>query len=131
MSEYSYSTNEENYDGTYASIKAACDAAAADVGVGGHFWVGENVPPPQPEFRWDAEDWLEQVSCQDEYSIDAAVGWDQSTKVEREELEALVRPILAAWLDRHGNRPQFWMIEKPQKYYVAGKVGDVFEVEAL
>jgi hypothetical protein len=131
MSRYSYSTNEENYYGDFSTIREACDEAAASAGVGSHFWVGENVPPPDPENSFSISDWLEQVSCQDEYCGDWAAGWDKSTKEQRIELETAVREMVAAWLDRHDLRPKFFNIENPRRFYVAGKVGEVFEVEAL
>lgn len=130
-SKYSYNTDEGVYHGEYASKSAACDEAAAHVGVGGHFWVGECVDPPQPETLWRAEDWLEHVSVQDGYSGDWADGWDGSTKEQRKELEVEVQKVMAAWLDRHKLRPQFWNIQNPQRFYVAGKVGETYEIEAL
>lgn len=129
MPKYSYSTDQENYSGQFDTISAACDEAAAQVGEGRDFWVGENVEPPQPEVYFDAEWWLDHVSEQDEYSGDWASGWECSTKEQREELEREVRAVMAAWLDRHKLRPQFWNVKNAQRYFVAGKIGEVFEIE--
>lgn len=128
---FSVSTDEESYSGTFDSREAACDDAATLVGVGGSFWVGENVSPPLAEEMWKAEDWLEQVSCQDEYSHDCAADWDSSTKEQRTELEKEVRAVMAAWLGRHNLRPTFFLIERPQHFYVAGEQDGIFEVEAI
>jgi hypothetical protein len=115
---YSYSTDEELYCGEFATAELAV-AEAADSQPDGHrFWVGENVRPTQPETMWHAEDWLELVSVQDEYSCEWTEGWDESTYAQRAELETAVRTLMAEWLDRHGLRPRFWNITKPQAYMV-------------
>jgi hypothetical protein len=128
---YSYSTDRENYHGTFDSVEAAQDEAAGEADLGQHFWVGEQVDPPQPEIFWHPSEWLEQVSCQDEYSMDCAEGWDRSTKEQRAELEAEVQRVMAKWLDRHNLRPNFWLIEKSREFYVAGEVDGVYEIEAV
>lgn len=127
---YSYSTDEEIYHGTFDTIEQACDEAAGEVNIGSNFWVGEQSKP-SPESYWDADDWLEHVSCQDDFAGDWAENWDESTKEQREELQVEVRAVMAAWLKRHNLEPKFWNINKPRKFYVAGKVGEVYEIEAL
>lgn len=105
---FSYSFDEQEYNGAFATREEAiAEAEAEDNGI---FWTGENVPATAPEDWWEAEDWLEHVSCQDEYNGDHADGWDHSSKSQRAELESLVRPILAAWLDRHSLRPKFFNV---------------------
>jgi hypothetical protein len=80
------------------------------------FWVGRCVKPTQPEDFWRAEDWLEHVACQDEYSTDWAEGWDDGiTKGQMQELESAVRKIMGEWLDRHKLRPRFYGIEDAEK----------------
>lgn len=106
---FSYSHDGQTYHGSFDTREQAI-AEAIEEGQGDAFWTGENVPATSPEDWWQAEDWLEHVSCQDEYCGDHADGWDNSTKAQREELESLVRPIMAAWLDRHGLRPTFWSV---------------------
>ena len=108
---FSYSHDEENYHGEFATREEALAEGRASGRVDATVWTGRSVPPTQPEEWWEAEDWLELVSCQDSYSLDCADGWDESTKEQRRELESLVRPIMAAWLDRHGLRPRFWLVE--------------------
>lgn len=128
---YSFSRNEEIYEGTFDSLEAVCDEAAANLGVGATFWVGEQQSPMPPENLWDAELWLEHVACQDDYSGECAEDWGRATKMQRQELEDQIRPILAAWLDRHRLRPNFWTIANPRRFFVAQKVGEVYEIEAL
>lgn len=110
---YSYSFNEELFHGQFDTAE---EAVAEAINGERQFWVGENVPPTAPEDYWYAEDWLEHVACQDDYSGDFAEGFGVASKEELAELEAYVRPILAAWLERHGLRPTHWIIENPVKY---------------
>jgi hypothetical protein len=132
---YSYSTDEENFNGTFDTIEEACEEAAADVlmhgepGNTGYFWVGEIVPPAQPETYWYAEDWLECVSCDDEYGGEWADGWDESTDAQQKELEEEVRKVLSAWLDRHDLRPKFFNIGKVVMYHATVKADGGFELE--
>lgn len=79
------------------------------------FFVGKAVEPSKPEDFWDAENWLEHVSCQDEYMGDHAEDWDCSTKQQRQELEEQIRPVLAAWLERHSLRPDFFNVRELEK----------------
>lgn len=117
MPEYSYSTDGEHYHGTFASIEDALDEAfASSDDPNERIFVGECVAPTQPETYWDAADWLEHVSCQDEYSCDWSEDWGESTNEQRIELETEVRQVMAAWLDRHGLRPRFWSINNDKQY---------------
>ncbi|NCX94328.1 MAG: hypothetical protein EBX40_06610 [Gammaproteobacteria bacterium] len=75
-------------------------------------YIGECKRPPQPESIWEADDWLETVSCQDEYSIEVAEGWDRATKEQKEELETAVRNVMAEWLDKHDLRPKFYLVDE-------------------
>ena len=77
----------------------------------GPFWVGKREDPTQPEWFWNAEGWIDSVLDQDGYRGDWASFGDSVTKEQRKELEAEVRPILAAWLDRHGLRPTHFNID--------------------
>lgn len=111
MTKYSYSHDDEHFHGEYDTPEEAFAMSNEDSA-----YVGENVAPTQPEDFWRAYDWLEHVSCQDEYSMDAAEGWDDSTKEQLSELETEVRKVMAAWLDRHGLRPKFWIVENVKRY---------------
>ena len=109
-----YSFDGELYDSeefntaedVVAGVLAECDLLDGE-----SFSIGQCSPPIQPEDMWDAADWLEHVSVQDDYSGDWAEDWDRSTKEQREELEAEVRTVLAAWLDRHKLRPTHFTID--------------------
>lgn len=109
---FSYSRDESRFHGSFDTREEAVAEALDGYEEG---WVGENEPPPQPEYLWDAEDWLEHVSCQDEYGSDAAEGWDDSTKEQRAELEIEVRKVMAAWLDKYDLRPKFWTVVNTER----------------
>lgn len=108
-----YSLDEEHYEGDFATREEAI-AEGREAYPGDTIYVGKGTPPIQPEAAWDADDWLDCVSNLDDYCLDCADDWNRATKEQRDELEALVRPILAAWLDRHGLRPTFVLINKPE-----------------
>lgn len=122
MTKYSYSTDEERYHGQQDSIDDAVQEAFSCYGLceGDTIHIGANVAPPPPEDAFFANDWLEQVSCQDEYSGEWAEDWCGETKEQREELEAAVRKVMADWLDRHKLRPQFWNTEYIGRYTIEG-----------
>ncbi len=119
---FSYSFDEERFDGDYATREEALAEAVAEGSDRPCIWVGENVPPTQPEYRWHAEDWLEYVSCQDDYSGEWAEGWDDSTKEQRAELEDQVRQVMADWLDKHKLRPRHYTVTNIVEHDAAGKL---------
>ncbi len=99
-------------DSVYSDIPFERREDAIEEGVaiyeGRPFFIAQVERPPQPEDFFRAEDWLEQVSCQDDYMGDHAEDWDNSTKEDRDELTMEVQAVMAAWLDRHELRPTFW-----------------------
>lgn len=114
---FAVSTDEENFIGSYATIEEAVEEAANGYAYE-KFWIGECGPPTQPEELWYAEDWLEHVSCQDDYAGEWAEDWDGSTKEQREELEQGVRKVMAEWLDRHKLRPRHFNVVNIMEYHV-------------
>lgn len=104
------SLDGERYDHPfYASRDKAIAGGTAEYN-GEAFWIGLVFAPENAENFFDAEDWLENVACQDDYSGDHAEGWDMSTKEQRAELEKEVRAVMAAWLERHKLRPTFFNV---------------------
>lgn len=86
------------------------------------FYVGKMVKPTQPEFWFEASDWLEMVSCQDDYPGDWSTDWDRSTAAQRDELTQEVRAVLAAWLDRHNLRPVHFIVPESEEITVCDGV---------
>lgn len=109
---YAYSTQEDTgYVGGFETREEAIQAARED-GLDSVYYLGEERPPIAPENLFDPEDWLEKVSCHEDYSIEVADGWDDPvTKDQLEELQAEVSLVMAAWLDRHKLRPKFFLVE--------------------
>ena len=123
---FSYSTDAQNFIGEFDTIEdAKAEAIAYAKEYGYHkVWVGESVSPIQPEFCWEASDWLEQVSNGDDYLGDHAEDWDNSTPSQREELEVAVRKVMAEWLDRHSLRPKFFLVDNVEEIDVQpGEIG--------
>jgi len=114
-SAWAISSDSENYN--HADFKSKEEAIAEGlIFYGGEpFYVGELEEPTPPEDLFDCGDWLEHVSCQEDYEGDHAEGWDSSTKEQREELNQEVRQVLSAWLDRHNLRPSFWNIPNGER----------------
>jgi hypothetical protein len=118
LDRFAYSFNGENYTGGHTTREDAIAEAKAEADDHTRFYTGRCVPPQQPEDFWNAEDWLDHVSCQDEYGSDWADGWDDSTAAQRAELETEVRAVMAAWLDRHKLRPGFFTIDDEQEHEI-------------
>ncbi len=114
---YAFSTNSEHYHcHVLNSFREAIDEALKETGDGDFFYVGEVVKPTPPEDLWSVEDWIEHVSCQDDYSGDFADGWFNATKDQVEELEGFVKAIMTHWLDKHKLRPTHYNIPNSVKY---------------
>lgn len=111
---WAISGDSENYGSTTFATRDEAVAEGMAIYPDG-FYLGRIVAPTQPEDRWSADDWLEHVSVQDDYSGEHAEDWDISTEEQREELETEVRKVMAAWLDRHGLRPDFWNVDEVEE----------------
>lgn len=105
---FSYSSDEEYFEGQYETREEAIAVAGS---MYPRFWTGRNRHPVSPECFWTAKDWLYQVSVTEEYSLEQAEGWDESTTEQQKELEDIVRPIMLEWMRRHELLPKFWHVE--------------------
>lgn len=114
-SAWAISGDGENYGHLEFPTKEAAIAEGRECYRGEAFYVGEIEPPTPPEDWFESGDWLETVSCQEDYSGDHAEGWDISSKEQRDELNAEVRKVMADWLDRHNLRPAFWNIPNGER----------------
>lgn len=118
MSKYSFSTNEENYEGEYDTP----EDAALECLTGEHedfpkrCWTGRNVPAPAPESYFYIEDLIDHVSCQDCYIGDHADGWYFGTREQESEINEAVQKLIGEWLDRHSLRPMFYNVTEIQEW---------------
>lgn len=119
--EFCVSTDGEHYNSRFATEQEAIDEAVSwgvDV-----FYVGKPEKPSQPEEFWCVDDWISQVNEQDDYGGEYAEDWYDGSREQEKELDEQVRPVLAAWLDKHKLRPKHWIINSYTKYIVVeGKV---------
>lgn len=110
---WSISTNEELYHGTFDTVQDAIEEGKADGN--GVFWVGQCMAPAQPETlfdEWDVERWIERsVWEHDDYMGEWAEGSFDPSREQMEDLATDIRPVIAAWIDRHGLRPTHWNID--------------------
>lgn len=118
--QYAYSTDGEGYTGKYDSHEEALAEAQNDYPDCSTFWIGTIQPPPPPEDFWCAEDWIEHVCVQDEYCHEWAEGWCDASNSQFEELEAEIRPILAAWIKKNGFTPNHYTVTDSKMYEVEG-----------
>lgn len=110
---WALSTDEEMYHGTFDSMEEAIEEGNQyDVPT---FWIGQVVDPVQPEELFDrssVREWLEQsVYEHDDYLGEWAEGAVYPSDEQADELAAEIRPIIAAWLERHKLRPNHWNID--------------------
>ena len=118
------SSDGENYGHVTFPTKEDAIEEGEELYDGEPFHVGKLERPIQPEDFFDADDWLEHVSCQDDYAGEHCEDWDDSTPEQRVELTIEVRKVMAAWLDRHNLRPKFWNVPNPEYVEPNAKLSD-------
>lgn len=102
---YSYDGGEL-FQGAYDSPQEAAEASGRGLVV-----VGQYRDPVQPEEFVEASDIIDHVLCQDEYCGDWADGVLDCSPEQKDELTAALRTTVGTWLDRHGLRPEFGMVD--------------------
>ena len=116
---WSISRDEENYFGTFETYEQALAAAAEYESC----FVGQCVAPIAPEDLFDGDvlrGWIDHYVLQhDDYLGEWAQSAILATPAQHNELAAEMRPLIAAWLDRHGLRPTHWNID-PQSVRFVG-----------
>lgn len=115
---FSYSTDEENFTGDFASYEdAAREAFAEDDDLMAVF-VGENHHP-DPTKKIDGEAAIERIKewNEEEYFGDWAADWLDGVTVEQyKELDAMLGKAFGEWMDKHNLRPTFYSVEKVKKF---------------
>lgn len=115
---FSHSLDGEYYYHSFDTREEAIADATSAYEDHGRFYVGEIVPPRQPELFFHAESWMDHVSDQDDYGGEWAEDWNKSTGPQLAELDEKVRAVMSEWLDRHKLRPTFWNIGKTERFEI-------------
>lgn len=109
---WAISTDEERYHGEYDSKE---DAISEAMTYNKTCWVGQCVAPTPPEDLFNGysvERWIDNdVFDDDDYSGEWAEHAVSATREQMDQLAALIRPIIAGWLDFHKLRPTHWNID--------------------
>lgn len=100
----------------FSTLEGCKEAANDYFGCGVDIFIGEKTEPVQPEGCFSAYRWLEDVSDQEDYCIEAAEDWDNSTKEQRLELEKEVSEVMSKWLDKYKLRPKFFIVKNIIEY---------------
>lgn len=75
-------------------------------------WVGKIVSPSCPSLYIDANYILEHIACQDEYCVDWAENWPDSSKEQEAELTAEFQRVFLAWMEKHDLKPKFFNVDE-------------------
>ncbi len=108
---FAYSHDGETYYGQYETREAVIAAAQKD----GAAWIGECVTPDPASFI-DGGSVLERIVDDSDYYDNPAFGdWPNATKEQEADLTARLQAAFNEWMDAHGLRPTFYLIENPQR----------------
>lgn len=113
---YSYSYDEERYNGTFDTPEEAAQAGFNENDDAESVFVGTNIPPPQPETFIDSDTLILRVKEQEEYNEDWSESWPRVTKDQLDKLTTSLREVFGKWLDEHDQRPAFFTVEKVKQY---------------
>lgn len=118
MSEqYSYSSDEERFDGCFDSREAAIEEAKAE-GLK-YFWTGKNRPPRLEPYCLRADGVIESIlNDEEDFACDWADGWPGETKEQRDELTAILQAAFQDWIVRHNLKPTFFVVEDVQEHLI-------------
>lgn len=116
--QYSMSFDEENYNLRFDTLEEAVAEAANRCleSDDTKFWIGEIVPPRQPEEFFSLEDVIENADGHEDYGGEWAADWYIANREQVKEVEASVKAVIGAWLDKHKLRPKFWNIDGSRRY---------------
>ena len=107
---WGYTRDEEFYTGAYDTPQDAIKASGAEEGE--TVIIGQYRAPVPPEEFIHAEDMIEHVLVQDEYSGEWADGCISYSEDQERELTEALRKVFATWLDRHDLRPKFGIVDE-------------------
>jgi hypothetical protein len=113
MITYSFSKDEERFEGTFDSAERAAAEAFEEDPDCDHVWVGRNVTPPR---RIDEEDVIENVA---ESTTEESGDWSEGylfrlPKDVREDLRVRLQNAWDEWEKIHNLAPTWWNVEDIQ-----------------
>lgn len=108
---WGYSSDEELYHGIFDTR----DEAIIEAGETRPAWVGRYRDPIAAEKCVDGEDLIEKVLCQDDYAGEWAEGELDCNREQINDLTEAIAKTFGEWIDRHGLRPSFGIIEHAEK----------------
>jgi hypothetical protein len=82
----------------------------------GSFFVGKLREPTPPEMLFNAQEWIDSVSEQDDYHEDE--DWCDANYMQILELERKVRQVMTEWLDSQDLRPKFTIVDDIEEIVV-------------
>lgn len=115
---WGFSSSGETYIGAYDSREEAIQDGRIDAAdPSGSFYVGQ-YRDPTVEGCVDADLLLEHILCQDDFCGDWAEGSLSASDNQLDELTDAIQKVLGEWIDRHGLRPNFGIVESSEKVEV-------------
>ena len=117
--EFSWSVDEERFQGQHATREAALAEARAEHPNARTVWVGENFPwsptvDGERVAEWDANHAYDECSeVADDYRPDGA------SAGALDELGEALTAVYREWLRKHALWPAFWMVGKVEKHEFA------------
>lgn len=112
MITYSYSTDEEHYNGDFSTREEAAQVGLAENEEIDLIFVGENVPP-NPQDKIDAEEMFQHIrDCHEEnFSLECADNWRPEDSPHLNELESMLGAALLEWMKKYDQVPRFFTVE--------------------
>lgn len=110
---WGWSINREIFNGCFETK----DEAISDAEDRRPLFVGQYQEPISPETFIDGEDLIDKVLCQDNYCGDWAEDCLDCSKEQLQELTEIVRRVFGEWIDKHGLRPTFGLVENAEEIH--------------
>lgn len=109
IGKWGYSHDGETFSGDFDFPEDA-EAVGRDQR-GRRFCIGQYSAIDPPESYLDASLLIEHVLCQDQFNMECSLDSIEATDQQTEELTAAVQKLFGQWLDRHGLRPTFLLVD--------------------
>lgn len=112
--QFGYSFDDETYEGAFDTREEAVDEAEAsadeyDVST---FRVGEYRDPDSPESFIDGEWVIDRILSCNDYDSEHAEDTFNCPQEVRDDLTAMLRAAFVAWMEKHDQRPKFFIVKE-------------------